>query len=177
MPIGISAWFDEVLETRIRDLWRELAENEVSDDLHVGPYRPHVTLGVWNRADVAKVHEIVASIGRNAGLVPVRLTSVRLFDTPPSVVYLAPDSDRGLRSIKEQLHRLLQDHVTEPLPFQELGDWVAHCTIAWKLTDPTKALEGQRMAEAWLPFVGQVVAIGIIDTPAEIELHRVPLQS
>jgi 2'-5' RNA ligase len=110
--------------------------------------------------------------------VPLRFRSVRVFENPGPVVYLAPEDDDGeLAALHARLHALAAPHVSDPLPFTRPTEWTPHCTVAWRLSDARLVLIPRRIAEQWLPPAGEGVALGLVDTPAEIELGRIPLSS
>lgn len=60
--IAVSAWFDERAEGVVHGVWRQLAEAGVDDSLHAGPYRPHLTLGVWDDVPLEAVAPLVAAV-------------------------------------------------------------------------------------------------------------------
>src|SRR5207249_672755 len=75
MAIGVSLWFDDALEARVRALWRMIAERGISRVLHDGPYRPHVTLGVWERLDLERFVPALRALAGSIPPVPIALAS------------------------------------------------------------------------------------------------------
>src|SRR6476661_2124426 len=101
MAIGISAWLDAHAEHAVRELWRAVAEAGLDRSLHDGPYRPHVTLGVWEELPPG---DATAALRRAvAGRAPVAVTFeiVGVFAAPRPAAFLAPTVAHGLRALHE----------------------------------------------------------------------------
>src|SRR5262245_8075098 len=175
MATAVSLWFDPAFEHAVREIWRELADASGSRHLSDGPYRPHVTIGAWERAET---FDLVAAIGVEAVAMPaltLRFGAARLFEGAEFVVYLAPEPSAQLVELHQRVHALAAPHVADPLPFTTAPEWTPHCTVLWRLTERAAAERGREIAQRRLPLTGTGAALGIIDTPAEIELARLPI--
>jgi len=159
----------------VRSLWRRIAEYGVSSDLDRGPYRPHITLGAWEQARIDELAAALTAESHSLASVRLRLRSVGVFEHPGPVVYLAPDDDGELVALHARVHALAAPYVSDPLPFTRPTEWTPHCTVAWRFPDERLATIPRRVAEQALPPEGEGVALGLVDTPAEIELGRIPL--
>jgi hypothetical protein len=91
-----------------------MADAGLDESLHAGPYRPHLTLGVWNELPREIASTVLASIA--VDLPPLRLsfpiTGV-FADTP--AVFLAPTVSPQLHALHEQVHRDLESPVHSPV--------------------------------------------------------------
>src|SRR5471030_2026457 len=91
-------WFDRSAELRVRAVWKQMAESGVDETLHHGPYRPHITLGIWHDLtvdDAVALTKVVASI---CGPVRVQFEVVGMFVHPEAAVFLAPTVSFELRT-------------------------------------------------------------------------------
>ena len=175
MAKAVSLWFDDALEARIRSMWAELAQHRISSALHDGPYRPHVTLGVWEQLDLEVFVPAASRLARDLEPFPITFDSVGTFPGTPAVVFLRPGSSGALRSVHERIHARVGESGTGPSPLYAPGRWQPHCTLAWQLDREGLRRACDLLRGSPLPGAGTVAAIGVIDTPAEIERHRLPL--
>jgi 2'-5' RNA ligase len=175
MATAVSLWFDPAFENAVRSLWRELADATGASHLSDGPYRPHVTIGAWERA---QVDELIAAIGVEAVAMPaptLHFASARLFEGMEFVVYLAPDPGAEFTPLHQRVHALAAPFVATPLPYTTTPEWTPHCTVLWRVSERAVAERARELAERRLPLTGVGVALGVVDTPAEIELARLPI--
>jgi 2'-5' RNA ligase len=181
--LAVSAWFDDAADAAIRELWRRMAEAAVDDSLHAGPYRPHITLGIWENviAEVASVR--VAGVISDLPAFPVRFRAIGIFPPHPihrdvrqyAAVWLAPTISPALRGIHEKVHAAMPAGGT-PVQRSAPGRWNPHCTLAWRLTrQQALTAAGVAMSANVLPLTATVTRVGLIDTPSEIELETFPL--
>lgn len=174
MAIGVSMWFDAALEASVREIWRDIAGAGIGDDLHAGRYRPHVTLGIWEHADLSALVPVLERELSTWSRPTLRFGDAGEF-RDPDVAYLVPSEPEALRALQARVHACLAPHVRGIDRFQRPEAWTPHCTIAWRLPDPSRITECTALARSRLPLVGEIVAIGVIDTPAEVELHRLEI--
>jgi 2'-5' RNA ligase len=180
--LAVSAWFDQAAEAAICELWRKMAEAGVDDSLRTDPYRPHLTLGVWENVSVkvASTHAATAVSGRPTFAVQFR--AIGIFPHPVrgdsrryAAVWLCPTVTPALRDAHEKVHAGIPAE-RGALARYTPGRWNPHCTLAQRLT-PQQALTAAEvvMRANVLPLTAAVTRFGLIDTPAGIELGAFPL--
>lgn len=175
--IAISAWFDERSEAVVRDLWRRMAEAAVDGSLHTGSYRPHITLGVWEEVPIATASNRLMDLASGLSTFPLAFRALGIFpghrlhqDRHPGV-YLAPTVTQQLRELHERVHSVMHEVGTGSVHRHVPGRWEPHCTVAWRLTSRLVSSATQVVIDAGvLPLAATITRIGLIDTPAEIEL-------
>jgi 2'-5' RNA ligase len=176
MAFGVSLWFDEAFEHTVRAVWRAVADAGVATKLVDGPYRPHVTLGVWERIDRPAVDEALAALTAVRAPFAVRFDAYGAFSGPEPGLFATPTLTTRLRELHESTYAVLAPHAHEPTARRLPEAWNPHCTIAWGL--PAERLP-QALAVALralpLPITGTADRVGLIDTPAEVELACFPL--
>jgi 2'-5' RNA ligase len=176
MAMGVSLWFDEAFEDAVRAVWRAVRDAGVASKLTDGPYRPHVTLGVWDRVDRPEADEVLAELTSARVPFAVRFDAFGAFSGPEPGLVLTPTLTTRLRDLHEAAHASLAAHAYEPTPHRLPEAWNPHCTIAW-------GLPAARLPEALavalrtlpLPITGTADRVGLIDTPVEVELACFPL--
>ena len=95
MATAVSAWFGEASERILRHVWRQLAESGVDESLHVGPYRPHLTLGVWEALPPGEAAGVAQAIAATVPQQPITFPVLGAFVDPEPTVFLAPLSRSG----------------------------------------------------------------------------------
>jgi 2'-5' RNA ligase len=177
MAIAASLWFDDGLEATIRVLWSEVARRGISGRLHEGPFRPHITLGAWQPFDHLLFERALRRHLNDVPAIELVLGAVGAFPGDPGVVYLQPGMNEGLIHLRRSVHEAadgLGARWGSPHPSSA---WFPHCTIAWQLDSGASRSALEFLSGIALPIRGFGVAVGIVDTPAEVELHRVSLAS
>ena len=174
MAFGVSLWFDIESENRVRGIWRGLHEQGINSTLHAGPYRPHITLGIYGTLDV---DAFVPALGdRLMGFGPLRfiLPSAGLFNEPLAGFLNVTVTDQLLR-IHYAAHQAMAEYGADPVPYYLPGRWNPHCTLAPDLVQEKLPDFSCYAATLQLPIEGTITRIGVIDTPAEIELAEIRL--
>jgi 2'-5' RNA ligase len=175
MAFAVSAWFDAALEGRVREIWKLLSETGISSTLHEGPYRPHITLGLYEELDrSAFAHALRASMRNRAGL-PVVLPSIGVFHNDPPTLFLGVTVSPALLDLHDRVHRLSTAHGAGPRDYFLPGRWNPHCTLAPAVEPTTLAKAIVLLSDLELPLTGSIERLGIIDTPAEVELEAIAL--
>jgi hypothetical protein len=80
-----------------------------------------------------------------------------------------------LLKIHELVHNIMSLNGSDPVSYYLPNRWNPHCTLAPKLTPETLPEFVRHTASLSLPIAGTINRVGIIDTPAEIELAEIHL--
>jgi 2'-5' RNA ligase len=175
MAFGVSLWFDEAFEDAVRAVWRAVAEAGVATKLVDGPYRPHVTLGVWERVDRPAADEALAALTAARAPFAVRFDAFGAFSGPVPGLFATPTVTTRLRELHESAYAMLAPHAHEPTARRVPEAWNPHCTLAWGLpAERLPAALAVALRALPLPITGMADRVGLIDTPAEVELAWFP---
>lgn len=175
MAFAVSAWFDAALEGRVRSIWRLLSERHLSSSLHEGPYRPHITLGVCEELDRSAFSSALRRAIPSSRRLPAVLPSLGVFNNDPPAIFLGVTVSPDLLDLHALVHRLFPAHGQGPSAFYLPSRWNPHCTLA-PAVGPTELARAMiLLTEMKLPLMGSIERVGIIDTPAEIELEEITL--
>jgi 2'-5' RNA ligase len=175
MAFAVSAWFDPALEARVRAIWRLLGEAGLSSDLHEGPYRPHVTLGIHDELDRSAFSAALRGALRGRGGLPVALPSLGVFANDPPTLFLGVTTSQALLDLHALVHRHFRAHGKGPHAYFLPDRWNPHCTLAPAIAPAELARAMILLSEQKLPLVGRIERLGIIETPAEVELEAIDL--
>lgn len=162
MAHALELFFDPDSEAEIRSVWDRLEAARLpslATRTH-RRHRPHVTLAVAERIEIARLQE-----GRDrlaASHLNVTLHSPAVFQRS-GVLYLSVVPTLALLRLHQQVHAALADSLVAPWGTYSVGTWVPHCTLAQGLTREQLArgidlLHDQPVVEA------HVTGAGILDT-------------
>jgi 2'-5' RNA ligase len=163
MAFALELFFDSRCEARLRRLCGSLRQTQIGgavliDDVKA---RPHITLAVCDDADEKAMCQVVRELAQQTAAMPVILSSLGMFPSTESVLFLAPVVEPELLEVHRRADARLSEFTKTPWRFYKPGRWVPHCTLALKLP-----LEGvQRaieiLAESSFPITGELVEIGV----------------
>lgn len=164
---AIVGYFDEVTESKIKKLWEELREKNITDYpyLRTG-HLPHLTFASFNECEP----ELLEGFERLTNLHEVIYLRFRLFGSfiKSDSFLLLPDPTSELTELHREIHNL---HAAAPLYRPE--NWIPHMTIANHLT-PDQQSAVQHLAHQRLdPFSGNLSKLALIQITehAVIELQ------
>lgn len=171
--LAVSAWFNPAAEASIRDLWRKLADARIDDTLHTGLY-----LGVWEDVPLDAASERLPPLTSALSAFQVTFRAIGVYPGHPveqdrqAGVYLAPTVTSALRELHEKVHGAIAEIASGAIERHVPGRWEPHCTLT--PTTPRsligRAVE-QLIAADVLPLTVTITRIGLIETPAEVELQ------
>jgi 2'-5' RNA ligase len=176
VAIGVSLWFDPAFEDAIRRVWSAIRDAGVATKLADRPYRPHVTLGIWKRLGRPDADTALAALTADRAPFEVRFDAFGAFAGPDPGLFATPTVTRRLRELHAAVHTQIGPLGEEPFAHHVPEAWNPHCTLAW-------GLAAERLPDALavalrtlpLPVTGLADRVGIVDTPAEVELTCFPL--
>lgn len=176
MAYAVSVFFDKQTETIIRQIWARMAEAGVSSFLSDGPYRPHLTCAICAELDIAQFAPALASLALFQKHFPVTLSYPGVFAGEETAVFLAATVSQTLLTFHQQVGRLIHLHGRGPNPFYLPDCWNPHCSVARHIEAGAVLQAVTACLDSALPIHGFVESVGIIDTPAEIQLHTFAFQ-
>jgi len=182
MAYGVSLWFDRFSEDTIRSIWKALHEEGLSSFLWKGSFRPHVTLVIYETIDLVR---LTAALNETLSqIAPFNLSfpSFGCFVGPPDEVSVSENAvvlnvtpTMQLLDFHARVHQLLSEYGTSPRPYDLPGQWNPHSTVAREVKRNSIPEILHVCHRFILPINATVNRIGVIDTPAEVELECCPL--
>lgn len=180
---SIELYFDPTAAEVIRRLWdkvRAIAPSMASQ-LHA---RPHISLAVLpqgnstekSNADLERLPPILAGLSAVESCFEIQFSSVGLFPTGNSVVFLAPVVTETLLSLHHRFHQALAAAQIEVVPYYRPQVWVPHCTIARQLEprDLLAAVETVCRQDTFLK--AQICEIGLVEASPVRQICTFPLE-
>ncbi|MCA8916919.1 MAG: 2'-5' RNA ligase family protein [Planctomycetes bacterium] len=181
MPFALELFFDPRCETRLRRLLSGLRQAQLGGTVLIEDVKArfHITLAICDDVNEEKMCEVLAEIAEETPSLPVILSSLGLFPSAETVMFLAPVVDQELLDV----HRVVTERVAEfsdtPWKLYRPGRWVPHCSLALRLPRDgvQKALD--LLMESTFPITGELIDIGVSEFEAGVVKRYVcsyPLQ-
>jgi 2'-5' RNA ligase len=127
MVHSVELLFDADTETRLRQIWADLASTDLPGRAPTG--RPHVTVAVAERI-APDVDELLLPIARQLPL-PCRIGAPLLFGQSNAVLARLIVPTTELLALHAAVHRVCGPHLRPgPLPHSLPGHWTPHVTVA-----------------------------------------------
>jgi len=170
MPFAVEMFFDQNADKLARDVWAALAQANITSFMIDGGYRPHVTLGVFDRySSPVFEHEFRRFV---EGLQPLslRFDSVGVFLRPKCVVFFAPVVTAQLLSVHDDFASRFTGLVAGPSPLCPPGRWVPHCTLAFDIAHDAIPSAVAVCSQAPLSFAAKMKEIGLVEVPKHREV-------
>lgn len=163
MPFALELFFDPRCETRLRRVIQVLRETQIGGTVLISDVKArfHITLACCDDADEAKMCQVVEELAHATPTLPVILSSLGMFPSAETVLFLAPVVDQELLDVHRALFDRLPAFTSTPWKLYSPGRWVPHCTLAMKLPRDgvQKALD--HLMQSAFPITGELVEIGV----------------
>lgn len=130
MAYAVGLKFDEITETKITDIWRQLSDLGFTTALLLEGYVPHISLVL---SDTLKVVSFVEEMGHELQATPniqIQFSSISFFINPNMVMYYGITPTKSLLALHALSDRIYQKHATKLDPLYRPDSWVPHCALA-----------------------------------------------
>lgn len=163
MGLAVELFFDDKSERIVREMWQALAERDIAPFLWESGSRPHVTLTVFDDADVAELEARVASFARTTPAFRMSFSSIGTFSTDEGVVFLAPKPSEILLRRHRDFQQTLGAFRPQQWPYYAPELWVPHCTMVLE-AGRAKAIEAiAALQDLFRPFEATVESVGVVE--------------
>jgi 2'-5' RNA ligase len=170
MPFALELFFDPRCESRLRKLISGLRQTRIGGTVLIDDVkaRPHITLAVFDHADEQVMCNVVRELARQTTCLPVILSSLGMFPSKESVLFLAPVVDEELLQVQRKVHARLDEFTQSPWKLYQPGRWVPHCTLALKLPEDGLHRAIEILMESTFPITGELVELGVSEFEAGV---------
>ena len=170
MPFAVEMFFDETADKRVREVWDELAQANLTSSQIDGGYRPHVTLGVFEGYTSPKFEDGLRFFTEKRGEFPIKFDYLGVFPRTEGVVYFGAVVTGQLLSIHGEFTRHFAPLMMGIRPYYLPGSWVPHCTLAYGLSLAAIPAVVEVCSRSILPIIAQVKEIGLLEIPKHREV-------
>jgi len=141
MPYAIELFLDDRADRQVRQIWAELDAGGI-ESLAGAPdadYHPHVTLSVFDCADIGAVVEQVRPILATAVGVSLPLSALGFFLTDEAPMFLTVVPSSRLLALQLAVHEVVESLADHVWPYYRPGALMPHCTLAMRVGDRARA--------------------------------------
>lgn len=163
------ALFDEQTETKVKEIWRELKEQDLSyyiDEVKDG--RPHITLASYEQLDKKDYIRKLEAFYDDAEKIEITLNTVSSF-LNVGTIFLAPTVTEKLLSLHSAHHHYFEAFNGSANSLYFPGQWIPHCTVANQLKPDDLANVFQYCFQEVKPIVGHIAGVALIELKEEDE--------
>ena len=168
VPFAVELSLDPEADAAVRRLWERLDDAGVPSlgGGGAGPYRPHVSLAVFEEGDPARLWaELSDPVGSGVGL-PLEFAGPGSFPTADGVVFLQVVPTGHLLAFHAQVIAAYSATPSRLRPYYDVGRFVPHCTLATGLDEGARAVAAEVLADATLPTVARVTSGALVEVPS-----------
>lgn len=174
MAYAVELFFDSAGDSRVREIWRELAGSGIPS-LHGSESRPHVSLAVSDDLDLEAARRLLDEFARENAAFPLSFSSIGRFPGAEPVIFLAPKLSAVLQALQERFHARFAAVARDLWLYYEPLHWTPHCTLVSACPGAQVAAAIERASAAGLPFECRVIEIGLVEFRPVRLIHRAVL--
>jgi 2'-5' RNA ligase len=165
MPYALEVFFDPKCESRLRRLIGGLRQTRIGGTVLIDDVkaRPHITLAICDHVDEQVVSNVVREIARETMCLPVILSSLGMFPSKESALFLAPVMEPELLDLHRKVSARMSEFTQSPWKLYAPGRWVPHCSVALKLPLDGVQRAIEIMMESTFPITGELIEIGVAE--------------
>jgi 2'-5' RNA ligase len=159
---AVELYFDQQTEHELRGFREKVYAAGVTPVIGNMGDRPHVSLAVFNKIDLACIKDQVEELAARFTKFEVMLSAVGTFPTPDNVLFLSPVPSSQLLHIHEVVHKQLDCAHLRSSAYYHPGKWLPHCTVELDLPDAQFPLALKAAQHFFAPVKGEFVSLGIV---------------
>lgn len=133
MSFSIELHFDEKSNLIIRNMWKKLREKGISGYMDQYGGFPHIALAVFDDIDILEVEKLIEKIAENESMFNIKMSSLGIFPSNESVLFLSPAISATLINLHAKLHAILKDIEGCKWEYYLPDFWVPHCTLGMNI--------------------------------------------
>jgi hypothetical protein len=175
VPFAVELSFDEPAESTVRALWDQLERGGISSlgTVQGGPYRPHVSLAVFDDGDPDQLWgELARPVDTCLGM-PLTLGALGFFLTDEAVAFLHVVPTTALLDHHRRVVSSYSAHPSRLWPYYGIDRFVPHCTLATGLRDTEISTVAGTLAHTRLPIAAHAAMGALVEVPSGRTLYSV----
>ncbi len=162
MSFSIELHFDDKSNLVIRNMWKKLRERGISDYMDQYGGFPHIALAVFNDIDILEMERLIQEVIENESIFTIKMSSLGIFPSNESVLFLSPAASETLISFHGKLHDVLKD-IEEKWVYYLPGFWVPHCTLGMNISKSKVHDALDALIEDYEPFEVKIESIKLVE--------------
>jgi hypothetical protein len=130
MPHAVILYLDQKSENKINDLWKNLADEKLSESITMAGIRPHITLAIYDELACQPCDNELDRISSRTTSIPLRFSYLGFFTKSEPVIFAAPNPTNELLAFHDHLHTRLANESKGSWEHYKPGSWVPHFSLA-----------------------------------------------
>lgn len=160
---AVLFYFDSESEKTIRKIQEAICCSSRNTYLSDNGIRPHITLSLFSRDDSEDLTAGLALFAAQLADIDIKLTSIGIFNTQPSVINLLPVVSEDLIRMHTDLREKLSHFVTDFHPYYVRENWVPHCAVAISINTDEFAKAVETACALFQPLTCRISALSLVE--------------
>lgn len=135
MAYAIHVFFDQKTDVLVRNIWEELAKNNLETYMYESGNKPHLTLEIFEDINVEIAQNALINFSESRSSIPISFQQIGLFQSPGKVVFWAPVVTDELLHLHNDVFEIFQFCNSKKSPYYAPGRWTPHCSLAMEIDD------------------------------------------
>ena len=128
MSVAVVLYLDLSAEDKVKAMWRQLADRNISTFMLDSGVRPHVSLAVYERLEFTDARKSLADFAESISPFPLTLSTTGSFSGDNRVLFLGTAANEVLLRVHRDFHRLFECRQDAEWGYYLAPNWVPHCT-------------------------------------------------
>jgi len=160
MPYAIEFYLDNISTKKIRNVIKELENNNVNIDSGT---LPHITLAIYKTLPIECMIKEIQEFIPNIPPLSITFSSFGVFPGDKShVIFLAPVVTREMIEIHEMFHKQFKHYEEMSWDMYKPEKWVPHCTLGFDVNNKMLHQSVDIIKKIPFPFKCFVEKMGIL---------------
>ena len=135
MAYAVHVFFDQNTDVLVRNIWEELAKNNLETYMYESGNRPHLTLEIFEDINIEIAQISLFNFSKSRSSIPISFQQIGLFPSPEKVVFWAPVVTDELLHFHNDVYEIFQFCNSNKSPYYAPGRWTPHCSLAMEIDD------------------------------------------
>ncbi|OZM56838.1 hypothetical protein CIB95_08685 [Lottiidibacillus patelloidae] len=160
---AVIALFDEQMEQRIKDVWKDLHEKEISFyAAEVKNRLPHITIASYSNLNYEEWMHSMETVYKEQESITITMQTIGTF-LKSRTLFFAPTVTNELMQMHTNYHQQFSTFNDNPNSIYLPGNWIPHCTIANRLSEEKLSEAYSYCSKNINPIQGEICEIALIE--------------
>lgn len=162
--ISVELIFDRESEKKIRNIWLEIYDNNLSKWMLDSGSVPHIALAVFDEIDVKDLVPLVEKFARENSVFALNMVNIGLFPSDEGVVFLSPVITSDLLNTHRKLHQMIDIELggVKKWEYYLPEKWVPHTTIGIEINKEKALGVTKYLLNNFKPFTVKIEGVMVI---------------
>ncbi len=173
--LTVQGAFEDAGESKVRQYWKTLADNNISSFMIDKPYAPHITLAGIPDDKYEEFKDILPSFAEQFTSIPINMPFLAVFTSPHYVLFIGVTVTDALHHLHRELYKQHPHCVDWDLLYVP-SLWIPHCTLAFQLDSSKLSSAIDACSQFPLPINTNINRLEIVESTTAEVLYSIKLK-